>query len=78
MTHDADRSPTTDEEQGIAWWNSQSEAKRLLWLQLAGGAAAGASAASAWAAFKQAKAQPKAAERPVDAAGDVHPGDGER
>ena len=65
MPPDADREPTTDEEQGIAWWNSLSEAKRLHGLQLAGGAAAGASAASAWAAFKQAIA---------DAPGDVQPG----
>lgn len=54
MTTDADRDPSPDEQQGMAWWNALSETKRLFWLQLAGGAAAGASAAAAWAAFKRA------------------------
>lgn len=64
MTPDDDRAPTTDEEQGIAWWNALSEAKRLVWLQIAGGAALGASAASAWAAFKRANPQPAGAPQP--------------
>jgi hypothetical protein len=56
MTNDPDRRPTADDLAGMAWWNALSEAKRLFWLQVAGGAAAGASAAQAWKAFQAANA----------------------
>jgi hypothetical protein len=41
---------TADDAAGMAWWNVQSEAARSFWLDRAG---AGASAADAWALFKQ-------------------------
>jgi hypothetical protein len=41
---------TADDAAGMAWWNVQSEAARGFWLDRAG---PGASAADAWALFKQ-------------------------
>ena len=46
--------PSGDDVAGMAWWAALSEVKRLFWLTQAAGTAAGASAASAWAAFKRA------------------------
>ena len=46
--------PSPDEIAGMAWWAALSRVKRLLWLTQAAGSAAGASAASAWSAFKRA------------------------
>lgn len=46
--------PTPDDVAGMAWWGALSQVKRLFWLTQAAGTAAGASAASAWAAFKRA------------------------
>lgn len=77
MDPHADRAASTDEEQGITWWNSLSEAKRLLWLQLAGGPAVRTSAASAWAASGQANAQPMSAARSIDTTGHMHTGAGD-
>ena len=44
-----DREPTEDEQAGIAWWNSLTEASRAEWLRIAGSA----KPADAWAEFKQ-------------------------
>jgi hypothetical protein len=55
-----DDGPTANDVAGMAWWGALSEVKRLFWLTQAAGSAAGASAASAWAAFKH--ADPEQAE----------------
>lgn len=46
-----DREPTPDEQAGIDWWNSLSEAAREYWLAKA----SGDSAAAAWEAYKRAQ-----------------------
>jgi hypothetical protein len=48
MTGD-DRQPTADEQAGMAWWNSLTEAERAYWLHRADTA----TPAEAWDAFKQ-------------------------
>jgi hypothetical protein len=48
--------PTTDEQAGMQWWNSLTEAERALALKAAGWKSGGAytpSAADAWAAHKK-------------------------
>lgn len=69
--------PTADDVAGMAWWGALSQVKRLFWLTQAAGTAAGASAAAAWAAFKQAD-QPMSAARAIDSADDMQSGQGDR
>jgi len=49
-----DQQPTSDDVQGMAWWNGLSEAERALWLTRAGGIG---SAKDAWESFKQDRQQ---------------------
>lgn len=49
-----EQQPTSDDVQGMAWWNGLSEADRAMWLTRAGGIR---SAKDAWEAFKQDRQQ---------------------
>jgi hypothetical protein len=71
----ADDHPSGDDVTGMAWWAALSEVKRLFWLTQAAGSAAGASAASAWAAFKRADPSVAGTQTSVlgDGAGEEQP-----
>jgi hypothetical protein len=51
-----DREPTPEEQAGMDWWNSLSEAAREYWLGQAAGAG---SAADAWEAYKRVSETPQ-------------------